>query len=169
MFEKFEKILYKIATALDIGGRVLAAILLLLLLANIVGAQLGMPVYGVVEYAAFLTAGVIAFGLTKCGLDGGHIAVTVLVDKFPLILRKITCCLMSLICVAMTATISWRCFILAGTMHIRGETTASVYMPVFPVIYILSISFFGMSLSYVVELIKNLHMGEHGIIKERDK
>lgn len=157
----FIKIVSRVGLVLDVAGRVVASVMLLLLLGNIIGAQFGVPIYGTVEIAAFCTAGVIALGLTRCGLDGGHIAVTFVVDKFPFIPRKVISSIMSLVCIVITALIAWQSFVYAANMAAKGETTGSLYMPIYPIIYIIAVSFVGLALAYVVELIKHLSAGKH--------
>ena len=154
----FNDYVTKFSKALDYCARALVVLLMLLIDINVILSLIGLPIYGTYEIATFLTAGIIAFALAYCGLLGGHVAVDFIVDKFPIIPRKIICVIDSTCCVLICAIIGRQCWVFADAMRIKGEVTSALYMPISPIVYVLSVSFIILSLTYVVELIHNIHL-----------
>jgi TRAP-type C4-dicarboxylate transport system permease small subunit len=119
-------------------------------------ALIGYPIYGTFEIATFMTAGVIAFGLAFCGMNGAHITVYFLTDKFPPKFRKVVLVTNSFLSIFICIIIGVRCWSYAADAQAKGEVTSALYLPTYPIIYILSISFIILALAFLVEFITRL-------------
>lgn len=138
---------------MDWGGQALVVLLLILICANVITAAFGYPIYGTFEIATFLTAGVIAFGLSLCGLNQGHISVSFLTDKMPERLRRIVESIDSLFSIFICFIIGYQSWIYAMAAQSKGEVTSALYLPTYPIIYILSVSFIILAFAFIVEFI----------------
>jgi len=93
--KKIGKAVAALTRAMDeIAGYFLVAAVFLIVANIVAGVVFNSYILGTYEYVGFLTAAVIGLSLGYCALQGGHIAVDFLVEKFPprarLVLELIT-------------------------------------------------------------------------------
>lgn len=123
---------------------------------DIVGAKIfKQPVPGAMDLTSLLGLVVIAFSVAQTQVMNRHITVNFLTlrlrKRFRMLVRGIS----TLLCVLFFAVIIWRAFMHALDMHVLGDTSLTVKVPLAPFAYGLAIAFVPMLL---ILLIKFYHI-----------
>jgi TRAP-type C4-dicarboxylate transport system permease small subunit len=97
------------------------------------------PIIGALELTEFSMAIVIFLGLVLLTSDEGHVTVD-LIDSFvPDKIKPIQKVVINLINLAVMAVISWQLWLKAGDAAEYGDRTESLFMPLSPLMYFMSI------------------------------
>lgn len=119
---------------------------MVLVVGNVLLRLLGRPMGGTYEWVGFLTALAIGLSLAYCGAQGGHVAITMLVDKLPPKVQDSIDMITGTVVLLFLAMTSWEIAAYATTMYVSGEVAATTKAPIYPFIYIISIGFLGFCL-----------------------
>lgn len=109
------------------------------------------PIEGTYEWTGFLTALAVGLGLAHCAYHGGHTVITLAVDHFPPLLRKIDRTLAHLLTAAFLGLAAWRLAVYAKDTWDSGEIAATTKVALHPFIYVTAA---GIGLYAIVELAK---------------
>ncbi len=114
-----------------------AAIVAMMLLtcADVVLRLFRRPVPGTYEIVGFLGTVVIAFAMAYTSLEKGHIAVELLVEKFPRRLQSGIEAAVSLIGAALFGLLTWQSLRYGTDLRQSGEVSVTLTMPIYPFIY----------------------------------
>jgi len=114
-----------------------AAIIIMMLLtcADVLLRLLRHPIPGTYEIVGFLGTIIISFSLAYTSREKGHIAVEILVEKFPRRVQAAIEAVVSLIGAALFALITWQSLVYASDMRQSGEVSVTLTMPIYPFIY----------------------------------
>lgn len=111
------------------------------------------PLLGTMDYVTLLMALTIGLGLAYCGINNGHIAVDLIVDKLPCKTQAIIDSATNLISFVFWLTVSWYMAEYARTMSLSNLVTPTTQVPLSPIIYVIS---FGLLVLSLVTLIKTI-------------
>lgn len=149
----FDRVVHSLSQVCDRIAQGAVVAMMLLVVANIIWRavpKIGRPIYGTYDLVMILGSIVVAFALGYCAVQGGHIAVEIVVARFPQRVQAIIDSITGILSVGIFAIISWQCWVYGTDMLHQGERSMSVYIPLHPFAYGVS---FGCAVLCVVILI----------------
>ncbi len=129
---------------LRIGIAALCAVILMsmmgLTVADVLGRYLrNAPVAGATEVTELLLAAVIFIGLPAASLDGDHIAVDLLTDRFRRTAKRLLAAAVSLFSGVVLGVIAWRLWAIGDQIAGYGGITPTLKLPIAPLGYFLAV------------------------------
>lgn len=153
--------LNRISIMLNQGLAWLAACSLLLMVLVVVGNALmrivSAPFAGTTEIVGWLAAITTAFGLGYTQVKKGYVEIDALVERFPPSLHRTIKCIMLLISTIFFAIVSWQIILYGFNVAENGNLSETMRLPFYPLIFLLSIGFAGLTLSLFVDFLKELN------------
>jgi TRAP-type C4-dicarboxylate transport system permease small subunit len=128
------------------------------------GFPAGVP--GTFELMGFLGAVVAAFALANTQNKRGHIAVDVLVNTFPVGVRKMLRGLNSLLCLGFFGIATWQIAKKATILQKTGEVSETLRIIYYPFTYAVAAGCAVLCLTFVIEFLNNL-FGSTGAVMPR--
>lgn len=120
---------------------------LLLIIANIIlRTVFNQPILGTYELAGFLTAMGMALALAHCAFQDGHIAVSLIMERFPRKIQSLTAVFVNLASLILWSAGVWSLVKFGQAMKIRGLVSPSAEIPVYPFIYFVAFGLLGLCL-----------------------
>ncbi|MFZ5650932.1 MAG: TRAP transporter small permease subunit [Bacillota bacterium] len=157
--ERVTKMAFKISQFLDhMAGWAIAATMLLVV-GNVILRLFGYPLGGTYEWVGFLTAVAVGLSLAYCAALGGHVAVTLFVEKLPTKAQAAIDVLTASIVLLFLAMTSWELAAYGTSVAASGEVASTTKVPIYPFIYLIALGFlvFGLVLlSVVIESIRKV-------------
>jgi TRAP-type C4-dicarboxylate transport system permease small subunit len=135
-----------------------AAIVAMMLLtcADVVFRLLRQPIPGTYEMVGFLGTIVASFALAYTSLEKGHIAVEILVERFPRRLQTLIESAASLAGGALFSLLGWQSALYASELRHSGEVSVTLTMPIYPFIYGIALGSGLLALLLLVESLRSL-------------
>jgi len=130
---------------------------MLVIVANIIMRSIfHNPLTGIMDYVMILTAVTIALALAACAVQNGHIAVDLVIDKFPVKVRNVIDTLTSL-----TSLVFWTLaavFMLdyANNMAVTGTLFPTTQLPFAPVLVVIAAGIFALAVVILYRLLDNV-------------
>ena len=153
----FRKYIEALSLNLDRLGRVVIFFLMLLVVANVLGRRLfGAPVRGTVEGVEFLTAMAIGLCLAYCAIQGGHVAVGFITDKFSYKKQAVIEIFIKLLSLAFLLLACWRIALYADRMYQTGQISLTLSLPYYPFVLVIAFGFLSYSLVLILEIAENI-------------
>ena len=148
-FERFTRRLSQWFNWVALAG---LTVMLGLVTVDIVGAKVfRLPVLGAMDITSLLGLVVVAFAVAQTQLMGRHITVNFLTIRLPKHIRLIMRSISTLLCILFFAVVIWRAFIHARFMHVVGDASLTVNIPLSPFAYGLTIAFVPMLLILLIK------------------
>ena len=144
-----------------VGGVFLMA-MIGLTCANIFIRLVWVPIRGTFELMGFGGALVTSFALGYTQLKRGHIAVDVLVDNFPALVKRGVTAVNSLLCAVFMALCAWQVWVKAETLRQTGEVTETLRIAYHPFIYGAAVGCAFVALVFIADLLKTFRTGRGG-------
>jgi len=110
-------------------------------------------ILGAYEIVGFLGAIVSAFALPQTTLDKKHVSVEVLINHFPVHFKRTTRILADLLALCLFGFITYAGIAYGYDLKVSHETSMTIRLPVFPVLYGIAFSSFAVMLVYLRDLI----------------
>lgn len=126
--------------------------------ANIVLRIVWLPIRGTFELMGFFGAMVTAFALGATQVGRGHIAVSVLVDRFPPRVRGVLEGVNDLVCTLFFALVAWQVADKAATLWRTGEVTETLRFPYYPFTAGVALGFAMLAAVTLTDLIRRLRV-----------
>lgn len=124
--------------------------------ANIILRLVWVPLRGTFELMGYFGAIVTAFALGYTQIHRSHIAVDILVLRFPKRTRKMLNGINYLACAAFFAVVSWQVAKYATTLWETGEVTETLRFAYYPFTYGVSLGCVVLAFSLLVDFLKLL-------------
>lgn len=115
------------------------------------------PIHGALELIEFSLGIVVFLALAFCGVQNGHIVIDILVRRFPKPFRIAIGAVISLVSAAILGLIGYRMVFQAIRVHMMGQTSVILDIPVYPFILV---GAFGIVLLALVYLLKSVLLFE---------
>jgi TRAP-type C4-dicarboxylate transport system permease small subunit len=131
-------------------------ILIFMTSANVLLRIFWKPIPGTFELMGYFGALLAAFALGHTQMQGKHIAVDVLVNKFSAKHRTLLRVINNLVCGLLFATAGWRIGVKASILMESGEVTETLRIAYYPFTYAVALGFFILTLVLVTDLLKSL-------------
>jgi TRAP-type transport system small permease protein len=112
------------------------------------------PFPGGFEITSLIAVVMLVFALPYTQAKKGHIEVELLVERFPKKVQLIIATFVCLFSTALFVVTTWQIFKKASTLLSDGNTTAVLYIPIFPFAFAADLCFFLLFLLLLLELIK---------------
>lgn len=142
-------------TLLIIGGIFLMS-MILLTCANILFRATWVPIRGTFELMGFFGAIVTAFSLGATQQKRRHIAVDVLVNRFPKRTRQIVTVINNLLCMSFFGIAAWQLVKKATTLRNAGEVTETLRIIYYPFIYSVALGCAVLTLIFFTDVMQLL-------------
>jgi TRAP-type C4-dicarboxylate transport system permease small subunit len=152
----FERVIHSLTRVCNRLAQCAAVAMMLIVVANIVSRILWRPIYGTYDVVMILGSIVVAFALGNCAVQRGHIAVDIVMDRFPQRVQAIVDSITGILGVGIFAIVAWQCWVYGTDMRRCGEVSMSVYIPLHPFIYGVSFGCALLCMVILVDLIKAL-------------
>jgi len=94
-----------------------------------------MPIPGTYEIVSYLGAAAVSFAMAHTLAEGGHVAVTLVVQLFPRRLQGIIEIIISIFGIILFGLIAWQSVVYGMDCQRAGEVSMTLQLPFFPVIY----------------------------------
>jgi len=130
--------------------------------ANVFLRPLGMPIWGVFEVVGFLGAFVIAFSLIHPTLHGGHLSVELLVTRLPRDAQQVLAVVNLLVGLFVMGLVAWQTARYGLRIWETGQVSATLKMPLYPVLWGISLAFGISAFVLVVDLLNRIFGVERG-------
>lgn len=141
--------------------QVISGILLLAMMGitclDVVGNMFGHPVLGAEELVSLLAALLLAFALPVAEMKKAHIGIDILYRKLPLGARKVNDCLVSLLGMIFFACAAWQCFLYGRELQQSGQVSATLEIPIFWFLDVLSLCCLVLVVVIFFQLIKSVN------------
>ncbi len=124
--------------------------------ANIFLRMVWIPVRGTFELMGFFGAVVTSFALGYTQLHRGHIAVDILVRKFPRGISKILTAVNNCICILFFALLSWQLAEKGNILLHSGEVTETLRIIYYPFTYGTAVGCAFLTFVFLADLIRSL-------------
>jgi len=130
--------------------------MMLLVVGNIMLRIVWRPIFGTYDFVMFLGSVVVAFALAYCAIQGGHVAVDILVARFSPRTQAIIDSSTSILSIGIFAIIAWQCSVYGTDMWRTGEVSMSVHIPFYPFVYGVGFGCAVLGLVLLADLFKSL-------------
>jgi len=150
--KQFSGLVQRISRSLDImAGFCIVATMVIVVLNVVLRVFLRKPLLGTMDYVTLLMALTIGLGLAYCGFNNGHIAVDLIIEKFPKKTQAFIDAITNLISLIFWGIVAWYMAEYARTMALSNLVAPTIQIPLSPVIYVIS---FGLLILCFVILLK---------------
>jgi len=127
-------------------------VMLGLITVDIVGTKIfKQPIPGAMDLTSLLGLVVIAFSVAQTQVMNRHITVDFLTLRLPKHLRMLVRSISTFLCLLFFIVIIWRAFLYAHDMHVLGDASLTVKIPLAPFAYGLAIAFVPMLLILLIK------------------
>jgi TRAP-type C4-dicarboxylate transport system permease small subunit len=127
---------------------------MIIIVANVLSRIPWNPVPGTVELTEMAGAVLLAAGVAYTAAMKGHIMVGFFVDRYSPRVQAIVDIITNAISLFFIYLLARETFVFGGRMMARGFVTADLLIPIYPIIYLVGISFIMLSLVVLRDLIK---------------
>jgi TRAP-type C4-dicarboxylate transport system permease small subunit len=141
---------------LMILGGIAVLALMSLATGNVVLRIFHLPFRGAYEVVSFLGAIVIAFALGYTQKRKDHIVVDILTDRFPKKVNKVLDGVNYFVTMIFFAIISWQIYVWGMKIMESGELSETLKIIYHPFIFCVSFGFAVLSLTILIDFLKNL-------------
>jgi TRAP-type C4-dicarboxylate transport system permease small subunit len=152
-----ERAIHWLSRRLNQVGMVLLLVMMFLSTADVsLRYFLNSPILGANEGNTYLQVVLVSFGLAYTMSTGGHVSVTLLVDRFPRRLQALIDILTGLAGLGLWALILWQSFLNIQDTRLSGEVSIDLMLPMFLVKAPVPIGAFFLCLEMVVTVGQSL-------------
>lgn len=123
---------------------------------DVVGRFFGHPIFGSVEIVTIMATLAISMGLAFTHQTGGHVGVEILIRLFPARTQTVIEICTNILSFALFALVTWRMTVYAQTLQKTGEISMNLKIPVYLVVYAMSLCLIVLCLAILKEAAQNI-------------
>jgi len=136
------------------GSTVLLGIMMMLTVVDVVLRYVfSRPIQGSMELTEYLMVCVGTLGLAWCALQGAHIKVDLIVNRFPQRFQKVIDSFNYLLLIGVAGIIASQTFMRANTVRELGVASAMLEVPQYPFVLVTSFSYLLLFLASIMLLV----------------
>lgn len=140
MIKRYNKVVNKINDRVkDLAAIVLVFITFLVVTNIIIRSTIAAPIQGTYDLVVILTTVVIALSIAYCAAKDGHVAVSLLVQRFPKRVQHFIDFITGSIVIITLLLTTWYLVQHANTMRQNQEVTTTIGIPYAPFILIIAV------------------------------
>jgi TRAP-type C4-dicarboxylate transport system permease small subunit len=144
----------KISSIMDILAGICIFSVMLLVVSNIIlRTFFKQPILGTYEMVGFLIGIAIALALAHCAFQNGHVAVSIVMDRFSDRIKSFTAIIVQIASLLFAFAAAWSLVKFGDAMKIRGLVSPSSAIPVYPFIYLVALGVLGLGLVIVYQFL----------------
>lgn len=117
---------------------------------------LNRPLKGVFELIEFMVAIVVCLGMAYTGVQKGHVAVELVVSRFSPRVQALIDSFNYLVSTILFLLISWKSVVYAKVLWVSGLTSAILYVPVYPFVFVLGLCSGLLGLVFLLHFIDSI-------------
>lgn len=153
--DKLEKYNTRISEWLMWVGIFFLLVIMLITGIDVIGGKIfNWRIMGAIDLVTMSQILAITFAVAMAQITGRHVSVEFVVRKFPTGVRRIVRIIINLIGLALFVLIAWRLAVLGYSLQTTGEATATIYLPLYPFAYAISLSSIPVILVFLINTIK---------------
>jgi TRAP-type C4-dicarboxylate transport system permease small subunit len=111
------------------------------------------PITGTYDLVGLLGAVLASFAMPYTMLKRGHVAVEILIQSLSRGKQLVIDTFTHLLGVSLFLVLVWQAILLSRDMKAAGEVTPTLLLPFYPILYCMSVCFFGLCLAILVNLL----------------
>lgn len=159
----FIKTLGNIQRYIRIVASVAIFLMMLFISINVIFRVAGNPLIGNVEIVRLMMVVIIIGGLAYCEFEKFHIAVELLYERFPVLIKKVLLTISYLIGAGITLITSYVYFKVAiNTFSAGVKSTDLLQIPIYPFEFLIAIGFFIWFLQIIANMLTVREEEENG-------
>lgn len=135
-----------------LAGVCIFAVMLLVVSNIIMRTAFSRPILGTYELVGFLTAMGIGLALAHCAFQDGHIAVSFIMERFPVKIQALVDVCVNAVALVFWAMAAWSLGKYGQSMMLKGLVSPSAEIPIYPFIYLLALGLGGLCLVLAFKL-----------------
>lgn len=151
------------SACLNQGLAWIAAGSLLLMVFVVVGNGLMRVIYapfpGATDIVGWLAAVTTAFGLGYTQVKRGYVEIDALVERLPLYLQGLIKRIMLFASMAFFSLVAWQSALYGLKVAKNGNLSETIHIPFYPLIFLMSLGFIGLTLALLVDFLKECSGG----------
>lgn len=156
-YRSLERVVSRISRgANSAGAGVLVVMMLLITMDVLLRYFLNRPVKGSFELVEFMMAIVVCLGMAYTGVQKGHVAVEIVVSRFSPRVQALIDSFNYLVSTILFSLISWKSVVQAKVLGVSGLTSAILYVPVYPFVFVLAFGSGLLGLVFLVHFIDSV-------------
>jgi len=156
----YVKIVKKASKAMENIAAIILFLTAMLVIINVISRRvINMPVVGTHDLVLFFTTVLISLSIAYCAVGGGHIFISVFIERFPKKVQKVIDKIIGSISAIFLFLVTWHMVVYANAMRINGEVSLTISWPHFPFVLILATGF-GMLTLVVIGQVLSLYTKE---------
>lgn len=132
LLSNIQKRLVLVSKSFNVLAACAVVAMMLLTCTDVVLRLFRCPIPGTYEIVGLLGAIFVSFSLAGTSMDGGHIAVDFLVEKFPARAQRIIEGCNCLVCAVLFGIVTWYATFYALDLMDAGETSLTLQLPLYP-------------------------------------
>lgn len=136
-----------------LGAGILAAMMFLAAMDVLLRYFFNRPIGGAMELIQYMMLITIVSGFAHCTMEKSHIRVEVVIDRFPLTVRKILYCITSFLTLGLVLLICRQAVIYAGLLKDSQMTSPVLFIPAFPFALVMASGMAVFSLALLSEFV----------------
>ena len=114
------------------------------------------PLMGAFELTQFMMVILVSFGIAYCALLKGHVSVDLVVSRLRPRARAIIGSITYFMSLGIFSLVTWQSVLQANTQTASGQTSAILYIPIFPFVWVLAFGSGLLCLVLLVNLLESL-------------
>lgn len=152
--EKAKRVVYSISKGTNYVGVSAMLLMVLLVVADVLSRWLfNKPFGGSYELVELGMVLAVAFSLSYTQTRRGHVNVTMLVERFPKKIQSRLTRIASFMSLCMYLLIFWQALLKGRTETAVGTTSAVLFIPIYPFVYVAALGFLLLCLVFLVQLL----------------
>jgi len=152
-----ERITERVLKKIHYAGMVFALLMMLLTTVHAVGRYiLGLPVPGLVELSSYMMVTMIFLTAPYTALVKGHIAIGVIVDRFPLRTQAIIDILVYSLCLVVSVITAWQTFVRGFYIMEEKQVSTILSIPNAPFIFVVAIGWSMFSVAILIHIVNSI-------------
>lgn len=137
----------RISSIMDIMAGICIFSVMLLVVGNIIlRTVFKQPILGTYDMVSLLIGMGVALALAHCAFQNGHIAVSIIMERFPERIQSFTAVIVHVTSLVFAFSAAWSLIKFGDAMKIRGLVSPSSAIPVYPFIYLVAFGVLGLCL-----------------------
>ena len=157
MSDKFLPKLKLLTRPLSYGGAAVLFAMMLLTTCDVIGRYFfSAPIMGTFELTEFMMVGLVFFSLAYTQSEKGHIAVDILVDRFPKGIRNVIDIINLTLTLFILVLITWMSIERGFEVKASNEYSGTLQIPVYPFVFIVALGSAAMGFETLIDLIEKI-------------
>ncbi|WP_332632366.1 TRAP transporter small permease [Halalkalibacter flavus] len=147
MIKGYMDIVKKASKGLENIAAVILFLSAMLVIANVISRRVfNTPITGTLDLVLFFTTALIALSIAYCAVEGGHISISIFVDRLPKGVQKVINVIIGTISALFLVLVSRQLVLYAISSHSSGDVSLTLRWPHYPFILLLAVGFGALAL-----------------------